>query len=161
MYIHHLDLIVALFPKARFIHLLRDGVDVVSSRIKKLGDVSLAYSSLRWLDAINCFRRFSQSNGGQCIEVRYEDLVTIPEKTLQRLCAFLQLNFNQIMVAETDHVKSMGDVSIELHHQAVARPISTVSVGKGRRNLTTEQLQECQALIGQKLEELDYPPAIQ
>ena len=53
----------------------------------------------------------------------------------------------------------MSDVGSANHLANVRKPIFTASLGKGRRELSAEQKEILQNLIGRELELMGYPPA--
>jgi hypothetical protein len=70
-----LDTIAALFPETRFIHVIRDGRDVVSSLIRK-GWVDFESAHQTWMSHIEIGCAFGSSQQpNRYIEVRYEDLI--------------------------------------------------------------------------------------
>jgi len=96
--------LACLFPKARFIHILRDGRAVVNSMIHsgfgKLGfnsDVEKALpwaedfrvAAETWVHYVTLGREFVEACPQRCIEVRQEDLILEPEKLFRAVFAFL------------------------------------------------------------------------
>lgn len=156
---HHstLEMFLDVFPDAQFIHIYRDGCDVVHSHLtRQFTDLSGAAKRWRW--AIRQTRRFTQAHPDKTIEIRYEDLVTDPEPTVKAICAFLNINFEPEMLASEQVAQKLGDVPMLSHHQQVAKPINVNNIGKGRRKFTKEENEVLQNIIGQELEKLGYPP---
>jgi hypothetical protein len=91
--------------------------------------------------------------------VRYEDLVTDPEPVVRRTCAFLDIQFDPCMLAPDAARIDMPDVALRPHLSNVANPISTASIGKGRRQLGQAEKERLQELIGHQLASLGYAPA--
>lgn len=88
-----------LLPEAHFIHLVRDGRDVaVSKRDLWFGPgPDIAAQARDWHQHVANTRQL----GTECphfLEVRFEDLVSEPEATLCRICAFLQIVFEPAML---------------------------------------------------------------
>lgn len=157
-YVSHLPCMQQLFPHAKFVHLVRDGVDVVSSILEMdRPGFGLVEAAHRWTTALEAFRQFQQTNASHCIEVRYEDLVNNPEVTLRNLCEFIELSFDPSMTASTDVPR---DVAKLAHHANLRGSIDNSKVGKGRNKLTPTQRNKLQRLIGQTLHSFGYPPAI-
>lgn len=99
----HFDRIPYLWPKARYIHLLRDGRDVARSCVQ-MGWYGNAYAaSDNWLEAMRNWDRLCQRvPEEQRLEVRYESLITDPVETLSTICRFLGLLFDQGMFDYVD-----------------------------------------------------------
>ena len=101
-HIFFLEDLLALFPDARFVHLIRDPRGVVSSRLKMPGGNpdALTEYSLDWVRCIKAGEFFSETHPGVLYPVRYEDLINRPEDCLQELCAFLDLPFQTEMISD-------------------------------------------------------------
>jgi hypothetical protein len=95
-----LDRIASLLPEARFIHLIRDGRDVMLS-VRGLwfrpGE-SVEACATDWVHRIARTRELG-SRVPCYLEVRYEALVLRPEDTLRDVCRFLDLRFDRKMLA--------------------------------------------------------------
>ncbi len=133
--------ILRLFPQARYIHILRDGRDAVSSSLEAgltEGDVERACRE--WLLRVRSARALSRRvDSSRFLEVRYEDLVTDPRSVLQGVCDFLEVPFEEQLMSHERVFKSLGDVEHYAHHAGVAKPISAASVGRWRQRLTDDQ----------------------
>lgn len=90
-YTLHLPFIAELFPEALYIHLLRDGHDVVASFRDRWGYRSAARAArTEWARYVGAARAFgAQLDGSRFLELRYERLVADPESETRRLFAFL------------------------------------------------------------------------
>lgn len=90
-----LDFIEELFPDALYIHLLRDGHDVVASFRDRWGYRSAARAArTEWARYVEAARSFGDRVGPErFLEVRYERLVADPEPEGRRLFAFLGEDF--------------------------------------------------------------------
>jgi hypothetical protein len=149
----------ATFPDARFVNLIRDGVDVVHSWITADLGMTMEKAAERWTRAIVAAGGFSKRHAGACLDVRYEQLVASPADSLRRVCEFLGLGFHASMLEESPGAAPMGDVEARAHHANALRPVSTASVGKGRRELSLDDRQRLDRLIGRHLERLGYERA--
>lgn len=95
----NIHMIPKLWPKAKFIFLVRDPRDVARSCIG-MGWVGNVYNgSDYWLDAVSKYERLKSSiNKEQIFELRYEDLVAEPEDKLSEICNFLGVNYEEGML---------------------------------------------------------------
>lgn len=153
-----LNRILSVFPKAQFIHIIRDGVDVVISLIKTKLISDFEEAALHWKMSIRVVERFTRRHPLETISIRYEDLVRDPLSTVQVVCDFLNIKFNRSMIESLDHAFSMGDLQTYPHYSNVLKPISTLNIGKGRRELSNKQRIKLQGIIGRELERLCYEP---
>jgi hypothetical protein len=98
-YVQFMRKISRKLPEAHFIHLIRDGRDVALSRASRAIDTpaGAGFQAKRWKRRINKARRTS-AKLDHYMEARYEDLVTDPEPTLRRICEFIELDFDPVML---------------------------------------------------------------
>ena len=100
------DLIVKVYPEARFICLLRHPMDVIFSGVRNCpwgasrygfdpfvaqypGNTVAAIGAY-WISCNQAILEFHDKNPGRCTIVRYEDLVTAPEDVMARVLAMQQ-----------------------------------------------------------------------
>jgi len=90
-YTLHLRFIEELFPNAVYVHLLRDGHDVVASFRDRWGYKSAARAArTEWARYVDAARALgARLPAERYLELRYEDLVTDSEAEAQRLFGFL------------------------------------------------------------------------
>lgn len=106
---HILDLNM-IFPDCKFIHIVRDGRDVAASylSIKDCEMTSDYYPKLKkdiesiakeWSENLSIVsRNFKELQSSRLLEIKYEDLVTEPQKILRRVCNHLGLEFVNSML---------------------------------------------------------------
>ena len=124
---HHTEHVGRLsnaYPGSRFIHLVRDGRDVIPSL------QAMPWFPLRYRDAALYWRDRALSGRGalgivgssRFHELRYEDLLSDPERELTRLCRFLELDFEPEMLTyherADDVIAGMGTLG---SHQNIRR----------------------------------------
>ena len=127
LYMQHLPLLERLFPDAVWVHLVRDGRDAALSFLSLPEGFSgktwalprtAARFAARWRTEILAARRLGTHVGGRYLELRYEDLVTEPERELRRVCEHASLPWEPGMLdyAGTSDVASMPE------HRNLAQP---------------------------------------
>lgn len=111
------------FPEARFIGIVRDGRDVVTSLMR----VDWTHGDLRrhcmdWRrDAALC-RRLASEAPGHFLTVRFEDLVSDPVGTTSRVMAFLGLEFEPRQLDPAAEVPTVPAWESEWKQQSLAAP---------------------------------------
>jgi protein-tyrosine sulfotransferase len=112
--IKYLDFLEAFFKGAKFLHITRDGRDVALSTVKgrkdllgaKLADYGLnnmPNTIRRWFEWECLIEGKFADDSGSIIHLKYEDLVLNAEVELERICAFLGLDFEPEMVDYGKH----------------------------------------------------------
>lgn len=154
----YLDRIFSVFPDAQFIHILRDGCDVVSSYVESGIYSSCEEAAKRWSVSVDLVEKFYRRNPQVGITINYENLVSDPESTLIDVCRFLDVEYEQGMAQEgheAGHLP-MGDVEKRRHHSNVLGPVTTSSIGKGRIALSHDEKLSVDRIIGNQLKRLGY-----
>lgn len=95
--------LATMFPRARFLHIVRDGRAVVNSMINsgfdQLGlDLSWAkdfrQACKAWVVHVNKAHTFRQTHPGRCLEVVYEQLVIDPAGAFRNIFDFLDAEYS-------------------------------------------------------------------
>lgn len=170
----------ALFPHAKFIHILRDGRDTVASlmfrnRGPRWGHLEIpgwrellaAYPEKnhircahQWRDSVSIARADAKRLGpGRYVEVRYEDLIADPRTAIGKLLEFLGLPPDPAVEAFLPKIRDETRGSYHARRQ-VRHYVDNHSrrVGRYKENLTEEQIAEVEAVCGDLLLELGYGP---
>jgi hypothetical protein len=100
-HVFHMDLIRDVFPKAQFVHIIRDGMAVVRSlQNMPWAPRNIGWSTKRWLESVQAGRELGASlPKDQYHEVRYETLLSDPRETVQAICDFIGEPFAEQMLA--------------------------------------------------------------
>jgi hypothetical protein len=111
-YVRHIPLLHTLFPKTRFLHLIRDGRDVALSvldwarpgkgpgRLASWQRYPIATSAAWWERFVRAGLDDGRPLGAEgYLEVRYEALVSTPRETTERVASFLNLPWTEQMLA--------------------------------------------------------------
>jgi hypothetical protein len=146
------------FPRAKLIHIVRDGRDVVCSlrrtpfaRLDHAAPDSVAAAircAVQWRGFVEAGLRMRGDPGYH--ELRYEDLVTYPERTLRALLAFLGLPWEETVLSGRSDIGATPDAV------AAGGAIFDSSFGRWRHDLSTEDRRALGVLIGATLVELGY-----
>ena len=95
----HFDRLLRVWPRARFVHILRDGRDVARSCIGMGWAANVWHGAARWIEAEALWAELERHvEPARRIELRYEDLVRAPERELARVCAFLGVDYDAGML---------------------------------------------------------------
>ena len=151
----HIPVLSSLFEEARFIHVIRDGRNVMLSNFDTaFGPAGIAEGALVWRRLVTEGRRTGRALGPErYCEVRYEDLLDDPETVIRRLAAFSSLDYHEDMLRYFDSGSTI--VGSADHHRNLDLPPT-----KGLRDWSSEmpahQLAVFERLAGDQLEAFGY-----
>lgn len=99
-YVLEIPLLVKLFPKAKILHIIRDGRDVAVSWLRAgFGPRNLFTAAHAWCSMVEAGRRASAGlDRERYLEVRYEALVAETAGTMREVCAFLEESFTEAVL---------------------------------------------------------------
>ena len=166
LHLLYMDRIKSDLPEARFIHILRDGRDVALS-MSRVGWVNplwwdrgreLLVAAWEWEWRVKTGREIGRTLGDDYIEVRFEDLVNEPERTLQALEPFVKHPLDYRTILEN----AVGTVA---RPNTAFRESDADSPGDGsfnpvqrwKRSCSKRDLAHMEATVGSTLSALDYP----
>ena len=168
----------ALFPWARFCHIVRDGRDTVASLmfrnrgdhwghleipgwreiLRRHPEANHIRCAHQWREAVRTAREEGQSLGGErFLELRYEDLVERAGETLGRALKFLGLDADPGVDEFSGKIQDETAGSYHARRQ-VRHYVENHSrrIGRYRENLGDSQLEEVLDVCGDLLGELGY-----
>lgn len=147
----------AFWPKARFIHLIRDGRDVAASHL--YGKRQFPYDSIEsaahgWSELIQTMRNF---NSEIVYSISYESIVLHPRETLTQLTKWLNLPWHDNLL---NHASLQHSI-FENHYlhpsvEGVQKKIFQTSIGRFRRVLSTDEITIFEKIAGEQLSDLGY-----
>lgn len=148
-HVFFIKLIHEVYPEAQFIHIIRNGGEVVRSlQNMKWAPRKIRWSCSRWVDSVQAGRTAgSQLSTDLYTEIRYEDLVADPASNVQALCKFLGEPFAPQMLAFHEPANNSWGVD--------AKPLSAKPVNK-YRELTLFERFMLARVGGALLRELGY-----
>jgi hypothetical protein len=165
-YVQRIALLHGLWPRARFVHLIRDAREVVLSllnwnrnRDRGAGLLPVwdrdpvSTAALWWEMHVRDGRAAGQALDPRLYrELRYDALVSTPEKTCRELCRFLDLPFDDSML-EFHVGRTLSDPGLDAKDAWL--PI-TPGLRRWRQEMSPDELERCEAVAGDLLAELGY-----
>jgi len=158
LYITFIEPIAQILPETRFVHLVRDGRDVVLAyldRDKGPGDV--AEGAFHWKLRVTRGHRAGEALGpDRYREYRYEDLLDDPDGVVRQICGFLGLAFDPAMLDyQENSARFLAEAKNPGDHQHL-----TMAPTKGlidwRTGMSADDLALFEAIAGDALEEMGY-----
>jgi hypothetical protein len=165
--IRRLDAIFRHFPRARFLHVLRDGRDVACSlrthpRHKVVnGELvplntrkPIAGCARRWRNDIEGSRPYWSDP--RFLTLRYEDLVREPRPVLERLMAFVGEAWDERLLEHAGTGSPFRNVTTFAQNPEALEPVNTRAVSRWERDLDAKDRRVFKRIAGKLLIELGY-----
>ncbi len=126
-----------LWPEARVVRIVRDPRDVALSLAGLPFARESVVGNLVRVDQDQRASRAAIETDPRAMTLRYEDLVTEPERELRRICAFVGEAWEPAMLDARDTAANVA-AEHEWWKEAVAGPLTTASVGRWRREMSAD-----------------------
>jgi hypothetical protein len=155
----HVDLIGRLFPEAKVIHMIRDGRNGALSYLDvEFGPRSVAEAAFYWGRAVRRGRSEGRRLGpARYLEIRYEDFVEDPERTVRAVCEFVDLPFDDAMLRYFERADRLphGPARNERAHRNLSLP-PTRGMRDWTRDMSRRDVAVFETLAGDVLDEVGY-----
>lgn len=158
-YVNHIATLAALFPEARFLHIIRDGRDVALAYLDRdeWGPQTIDEAALYWRSRVGRGRRAGKKLGSQrYMEVRYETLLDEFEPTVRSICSFLDLEFEPAMLTYYERGEAFAAKTKDPQaFGALALP-PTKGLRNWRDQMRPDDVVRFEAIAGGLLSDLGY-----
>ncbi len=135
------DELAALLPSMRFLNVVRDPRAQVNSMNQAIiYDFDTVLNAERWVKAYQAGAELQERYPKSVLTVRYEDFISKEKDTIQKICAFLELDFRDSMldIESSAEAKSLASRSA-LWVSNASRPIQE-NVTKYRQHLSPHEI---------------------
>ena len=152
------DRLATLFPRARFLHVVRDYRDNIGSYMSVPFDLSsITALASRWKGYNRKILAASISCRDRYFRVRFEDLLDEPEAQLDDICRFLGVSFHPEML----DFRGGGAVSGLDWHKKLSTPLDPGQIGKWRDRIPRHKLRQVEAVCAPLGRRFGYHPTCQ
>jgi hypothetical protein len=168
-YVRSIPTLHALWPEAKFVHLIRDGRDVYISTINWDRAFKITRRFAAWSqDPVTTAAfwwewnvRLGRESGGLLeqdlyYELRYEALIANPPEECAKLCKFLDVPYEDAML---DFRKGRERTEPGLDAKRAWQPV-TSGLSDWRSQMPAEDVERFEAAVGDLLDELGYARAV-
>lgn len=157
---HHAD-VLAEYPDARFVWLVRDPRDVAASAKRAVfGPCHPRLTAELWERQQRCaLGALHECGPGVVYLLRYEDLVARPEEEIAKLCTFAGEPFQPEMLDFHRSEAAQRTARLSESWRNTDRPIAAASVGKYQQRLTVAEQRQVERAAGPMMRQLGYPTA--
>ncbi len=157
-YIEQIPLLARLWPKAKFVHQIRDGRNVVLS----YGDVpfgpkTLGKAAALWRKRVSMGLTNGRPLGpDRYLELRYEEFTDDPTAHTENLCSFLGVDFHPDMLDYAEKARTDILPRAARYNPNVAKPPSK-STRSWENEMPDRHVEMFEAIAGDVLDMLEYP----
>lgn len=157
---NHVDQLLAYFPDAQIIHMIRDGRDVAVSyrEVPHLTD-KISKIARDWAINFQIVDNASKRIGSiKVCRLYYEKLVKEPESQLTKLCDFLNEEFSAEMLEfwQANRQRELEPARHMPWKTKTVMPVTDKSVGRWHNKLTDTEIRNFELIAGDALAELGY-----
>jgi hypothetical protein len=137
----NMDLVNTWFADARFLHIIRDGRDVaLSHQTMPYGAGNIAECARAWVSRTTTNEKMGRILGpSRYMTIRFEDLVLDTRATLQRVCGFIGVPFDERMLRYGEMVAEKIPENRRWLWPAISRPPQQSKIGQWRLRMTHSQ----------------------
>lgn len=131
--IKHMQYLHSIFPKAKFIYMIRDGRAAAYSLIQQVREQQTSDMYSLYLKNWYFFNRDVNKQCKKigkefCLAIKYEDLVLRPEHTLKAVVNFLNETWNDKLLKHQDFIDNITISKSEWSSHQIVKPINTKSL---------------------------------
>ncbi|MCP4270015.1 MAG: sulfotransferase [Candidatus Brocadiaceae bacterium] len=152
--------ILQVYLDARFIHIVRDPRDSISSTMNLPMNRSkwLPFYISSWRQVIQKIKAETKLKPNSIFTLRYEDLVSNPVQILQEICQFLKLHYEVEMISNFSN-QYEGNVVGKSEYWKKDVKSGTVNIykSKWRERITEAQAWLIEVEVGNEMAEYRYP----
>lgn len=153
--INYAPALLELFPRARIVHIVRDGRAVANSILPLDWGPNTVVRAAHWWQAMvrEGLELEEQLPTDQIVRLRYEDLVREPEETARWLCGELGLAYESRML-QADGFQPPGYTASQ--HTLIGRRPDPQRAVRWKMALAPRQIEIFEALASELLDQLGY-----
>lgn len=154
------DRVLEAWPDAKIVQLIRDPRDRYASVVGRRGSELNSPGSImgRWLKSVRAGERHARRHPNAFTMLRFEDLVTEPERRLRDVCEFLQLDFDAAMFDMGGGDDRTSEGANSSFDPIPPGSISRKPIGRYREHLDRETIAMIQGVARRPMERWGYEP---
>ena len=148
------DSLLKIIPDAKIIFILRDPRDhILSMKKAGMGNGNIIRMAVQWKKAVRDILEIKKTNPVNVFILRYEDLVSEPEKHLNAFCSFLGINYSSEMLnfylkkdSYTELFKAEG--VDEKFHSKLFNPVTAAHIFRWKKEMNPHELSVIDLCVG-------------
>jgi hypothetical protein len=142
------------YPEAKFIILVRDPRAVVNSYLSRQMNVANVFHGARlWREQVDIQMQFAERYPDHCLWLRFEELLTNPERELRRICTLLDEPFDDRMLR---YYEQRPQTTVHEGNVNITKPIRPEIAERWKSNLSRRQIGIIEAIVADSLSNQGY-----
>ncbi len=162
-FIFYIPRVLTYFPKARFVHIVRDVRGVYNSvKVKAITQFGkhlrspVFLTTKRWSQSVKVIRNYQDDN--RFYTIYYESLVFQPQRQSKALCDWLEIDFNDAMLRFYDENVKREFLPTDKGkwNPLIFKPVTTKRIGAWQNELSLSEIEALEILNGKNMQQLGY-----
>jgi hypothetical protein len=133
----HLPVLYSVFPDADYLQITRNSRDAIASYLTSF-DRPIHDVIQRYISDEATIESFGQQHASQFMQISYEELTRRPQQTIEEVCRFLGVTFDEGMLHPYEYTDVLGDTN-QSQHRLLHQEITPSRIGSWRERLNDEQ----------------------
>lgn len=159
--VDHVEAVLAEWPGARLIWLVRDPRDVAASSRESVFSTFLPGDTARlWTAQQTAALDAERRHPDAVLRVYYERLVGEPEAAVRRICHFLGEEFHPPMLEWFRGEEAKQSASLSESWANTAGPMRSESLQRWRKELSPEEVRTVESIAGPIMDSIGYTPSL-
>lgn len=156
-FIRYWKLFKKIYPKSKFIHLIRDPRATVNSLINSNAHFSnCLYASQRWNMDVKYGLDLKEKHPKDVLEIRYSNLIKNPKKELVKICKFLGINYSrQMMKYDSTGSKEYSPYYRKIHRHLNKKP-ETKLIDRWKKELSKREIELVESINQKLMKKLNF-----
>jgi hypothetical protein len=155
------DLFRLTGTKCKYIHLIRDYRDLHFSIMQQPFEFPYpATTTSRWKKSYQDIIKIRVKYPEIFHSLTYEEMVTSPEKEIEKICLFLGIRYNPDILnfhLKKDDIENIfPETAIKNVHKSLLNPIKPDKIGLYKNGITSRQIKICDFVAGKTAEKAGY-----
>lgn len=151
------DILLEIFPEARFIHIVRDGRAVANSLMKTdFGANTPYYAAYQWSREVSMgFMAQYLSKTDNFMVVKYEDIVNNLQQEMLKICKYLNIDFQEEMLYNLGYNTPKYNTTT---HRLIGKKIEKARIDKWKEEISIKDIGIFESHAKDVMRMLNYVP---
>ena len=155
--VHYADELMTLHPDMLFVNVVRDPrAQVASMNRAIIHDFDTLLNAQTWVAAHQAADHLMQHHPDRVLTIRYEDFLSQQQATLEKLCAFLGIEFLPKMLDVTGSQEARQISQLSALWSSNCYPPIAANIDKFKQQLSVDEINVIETLAGDYMDRYGY-----